>query len=231
MWTPDKLAAQLDALQTHPEAAVAYSWTDYLDEAGKWVRAGRHPTVNGNVYAQMLVQNFVESGSNPLICRHALEEVGGFDESLTGGQDWDLYLRLAARYPFANVPAVQVLYRIRGNSISGNITRQEEQVIKVLNRAFSQAPESLQPLKGKSLALLYKYLACRILEHEPSRPNGWKALRLIVIYGRYEPELLRQSNLIVILLIKSIAQIVSPELPKFYRRVKPLSRVEVQASG
>ncbi|MCF3623160.1 glycosyltransferase family 2 protein, partial [Planktothrix agardhii] len=28
LWTPDKLEAQFQALEEHPEAAVAYSWTD-----------------------------------------------------------------------------------------------------------------------------------------------------------------------------------------------------------
>ncbi|KKD39484.1 glycosyltransferase family 2 protein [Limnoraphis robusta] len=220
LWTPDKLEAQLNALQTHLEAAVAYSWTDFIDEAGSWRQAGRHRTVNGEAYAAMLLYNFIESGSNPLIRRDALNTVGGFDESLTGGQDWDLYLRLAARYLFVNVPKVQILYRIRDNSISANITRQEQQVVKVLNKAFSQAPKNLQPLKRKSLALVYKYLACRILEQAPSRLNGWKGLRLIGIYTWYEPQLWEQLKLILILLFKSIALIVLPQSLKLLQKFK-----------
>ncbi|EAW35911.1 glycosyltransferase [Lyngbya sp. PCC 8106] len=231
LWTPDKLEAQLNALQTHPKAAVAYSWTDFLDEAGSWRQAGRHTTVNGEPYAAMLLYNFIESGSNPLIRRDALDDVGGFDESLSGGQDWDLYLRLAARYLFVNVPAVQIFYRIRNNSISSNITRQEQQVVKVLNRAFSQAPDSLQPLKQKSLALVYKYLVCRTLDLLPNRSNGWKALRLIVIYVRYEPEIIGQLKLIFILLLKSIGLILTPQFPQLLQKLKRLIHSEVHASG
>ena len=231
LWTPDKLEAQLNALQTHPKAAVAYSWTDYIDESGNWRQAGRHRRVNGDAFAQMLRSNFLENGSNPLICRYALDDVGDFDESLTGGQDWDLYLRLAARYLFVNVPAVQIFYRIRNNSISANITRQEQQVVKVLNRAFSQAPESLQPLKRKSLALVYKYLVCRTFDLLPSRSNGWKALQLIMIYIGYEPQKVRQSKLIFIFFIKSIGLIISPQFPKVLQKLKHLIRSEVHASG
>lgn len=231
LWTPDKLEAQLNALQTHPKAAVAYSWTDFLDEAGNWRQAGRHTRVNGDAFAQMLRSNFLENGSNPLICRSALDDVGGFDESLTGGQDWDLYLRLAARYLFVNVPAVQIFYRIRSHSISSNITRQEQQVVKVLNRAFSQAPASLQPLKRKSLALVYKYLVCRTLDLLPNRSNGWKALRLMIIYIRYEPQRVRQLKLIFILLLKSIGLILTPQFPQLLQKLKHLIRSEVHASG
>lgn len=231
LWSPSKLAAQLKALQTHPEAAVAYSWTDYIDQWGNWRKAGRHITVNGEAYTQMLLTNFLESGSNPLIRRDAVEVVGGFDESLTGGQDWDFYLRLAANFLLVNVPAVQVFYRLHGNSISANITRQEQQVLQVLNKAFSQAPESLQPLKRKSFALVYKYLACRIFEQQPSRSNGWKALRLIIIYAGYEPKLLEQLKLILILLLKSVILMIWPKLLNFQLRFRCLRCSQVHASG
>ncbi len=220
LWTPDKLAAQFNALQTHPEAAVAYSWTDYIDEAGSWKRVGRHTVVNGDAYGAMLLYNFLENGSNPLIRRDAINTVGGFDESLTGGQDWDFYLRLAAGYQFVNVPKVQIFYRLQSNSISANITRQEQQVVKVLNQAFSQAPEHLQPLKRKSLALVYKYLACKIIEQPPSRLNGWKALRLISTYAWYEPKLLEQLRLIIVVVLKSMALIVYPPSPQLLPKLK-----------
>ncbi|MGL4503477.1 MAG: glycosyltransferase family 2 protein, partial [Planktothrix sp.] len=108
LWANNKLELQLKALQNNPQAAVAYSWTDYIDESGEFLRPGTHVTKNGNVYPALLVQNFLESGSNPLIRREAFAEVGGFDPSLLGGQDTDLYIRLAARYPFIGVPVVQI---------------------------------------------------------------------------------------------------------------------------
>ena len=59
LWTPDKLEAQLQALQEHPEAAVAYSWTDYIDQSSQFLHSGRHITINGNVYQNLLVNNFL----------------------------------------------------------------------------------------------------------------------------------------------------------------------------
>src|SRR5919202_4312270 len=112
LWTPDKLEAQLKALQENPQAAVAYSWSDWIDESGQFLRAGGHITVNGNAYEKLLLRDFVESGSNPLIRRQALDKVGDFDQSVTPAEDWDMWLRLAARYEFVTVPSPQILYRI-----------------------------------------------------------------------------------------------------------------------
>src|ERR687886_1714098 len=132
LWTPDKLEAQLKALQENPQAAVAYSWSDWIDESGQFLRAGGHITVNGNAYEKLLLRDFVESGSNPLIRKQALEEVGTFDESIAFAEDWDLWLRLAARSAFGAVPSPPVLYRISPNSASFNVWKMEAGSLKVI---------------------------------------------------------------------------------------------------
>ncbi len=210
LWTPDKLEAQLTALQNNPEAAVAYSWTDHIDESGQFLYSGRHLTINGNVYPDLLVQNILENGSNPLIRREAFAEIQGFDESLLGGQDRDLYLRLAARYPFVGVPAVHIFYRMSPNSISSQVLRQEKQCVAVIEKAFLQAPSELQPLKQQSLARIYKYLLYRSLQGYPSQKRGRAALRFLYHYGKYNPLALKQWQFFCVILIKSSIIAVFP---------------------
>lgn len=52
--TPDKLKAQLKALQANPQAAVAYSWVDYIDRAAKFLGNGNHVTASRNIYDKLL---------------------------------------------------------------------------------------------------------------------------------------------------------------------------------
>jgi glycosyltransferase involved in cell wall biosynthesis len=179
LWTPDKLETQLKALQDNPEAAVAYSWTNYIDESGQFLRRGGYLTANGNVYAKLLVVDFLENGSNPLIRRQALIQVGGFDESLPAAEDWDILLRLAAQYSFVAVPYPQILYRVSASSMSAHVVRQETACLKVLERAFKQAPESLQYLKKYSMANLYRYLSFKVLDAYPERKRGLIAARFL----------------------------------------------------
>jgi len=65
LWTQDKLELQLAALQQHPEAGVAYSWTCYMSEYGESFYAGESVRFEGN-YAHLLVRNFLANGSNPI---------------------------------------------------------------------------------------------------------------------------------------------------------------------
>ncbi|NJN08500.1 MAG: glycosyltransferase [Richelia sp. RM1_1_1] len=172
IWTPDKLEAQLTALEKNPQAGVAYSWVDYIDEYGNFFHPGNHITINGSAYEKMLVQNILENGSNPLIRREALTEVGGFDSSLTPTEDWDMWLRLAQHYDFVTVPSVQILYRISSRSASTNIVKMENSCLKLIEKSFKNAPASLQYLKKNTLSTLYHYLTFKSLESPLSRKNG-----------------------------------------------------------
>ena len=213
LWTPDKLEAQLRALEANPQAAVAYSWTDYIDESGQFLFPGNHPTATGDVYSELLINDFLENGSNPLIRREALIKVGGFDESLCGPEDWELFIRLAACYPFVVVPRSQILYRLSTNSISFNLSRQEAQCLQVIERAFNQAPESLQHLKPRSLANLYQYLLFRGLAGPLGRQTALVAARCLWNSVRYDPTVLkRRSRLMLIVSLKiGIALLLPPQ--------------------
>ncbi|MGB3405551.1 MAG: glycosyltransferase [Microcoleaceae cyanobacterium] len=214
LWTVDKLESQLKALKDHPEMTVSYSWTDYIDEAGNKLYSGSYLALNGDIYSKLLVRNFLENGSNPMIKRQALIDIGGFDESLEGGQDWDLYLRLAAKYQFIAVPTVQIYYRVSSGSISSNLSRQEQQVLKVMERNYAQSNAEIQPLKSYSLTNLYKYLTCRALALPPSYSNGLKALQFSIKYAWYEPDKIAQFSLILVLFFKSLFRSLFPNLEK-----------------
>ena len=177
IWTLDKLEAQLTALQKNPQAGVAYSWVDYIDEYGNFFHQGNYININGSAYEKMLVQNILENGSNPLIRREALTEIGIFDESLTLAEDWDMWLRLSERYDFVTVPSVQILYRSSSSSASTNIVKMENSCLKLIEKSFKNAPVSLQYLKKNTLSTLYHYLTFKSLESPLSRKNGIIATR------------------------------------------------------
>jgi GT2 family glycosyltransferase len=72
----------------------------------------------------MFRQNFV-CFSSALVRRAALEEVGLFDEGLALAIDYDLWLRVALRYPFDYVAEPLVKYRTGHASLS---QREEERL-------------------------------------------------------------------------------------------------------
>jgi glycosyltransferase involved in cell wall biosynthesis len=215
LWTMDKLELQVKALQSHPEAAFAYSWTDYIDERGNFLHSGRHITMNGNVYADLIVNNFVENGSNPLIRREVFDRVGVFDEALPPAEDWDMWLRIAEFYPFVAIPAAQILYRVTATSSSLNIAKQEQQCLEVLQRGFDRASPEVQQLKPKSYANLYKYLTWKAIEGYPSRKNGIAATRCFYRYLQYNPSVILSPKFMASVAIKIAVMLVLPSKQAF----------------
>jgi glycosyltransferase involved in cell wall biosynthesis len=219
LWTPDKLQSQLNALQENVTAKVAYSWTDYIDENGEFILSGKRVNVNENVYENLLLNNFLENGSNPLICRKALITLGGFDESLSAAQDWDMWLRLASKFNFICVPSVQILYRISANSVSSNLIRQEKACLQVLERAYKERPSlqdaTLTTIKNSwniSLANLYKYLTCKALQKPFTRQKGLASARFLWKYFIHDPSKLKNINFTSKLLVKIVIMLIMPTL-------------------
>lgn len=166
LWMPDKLELQLSALKQHPEAGVAYSWNYfYYEQTGAQI-PGHVANFEGDVYAFLLQENFLANGSNPLIRRQAIDQIGGFDPTFPHCADWDFYLRLAAQWQFVRVPKHQVIYRQSLHSMSSTkVNEIERQCLAMLEKSYQAAPAEYQSLKNKSLAWIYEYCTQQYLQY------------------------------------------------------------------
>ena len=210
LWTSDKLAAQYTALQQNPQAGVVYSWTNCIDENGKFINKTSHVNWNGDVYSKFLLDDFIGSGSNVMIRREFLVEVGGFDELLTNAQDTDMWLKLSAITNFICVPKVQILYRIQQNSMSSNVIGLEKSNLEVIQRAFvREKARSLQHLKPIAIANLYKYLCYKVLAAPPGKQQNTVAARFLFTAIKTDISLLFKP-IIFKAILKLIAMVIFP---------------------
>ena len=218
LWTKDKLELQIAALQQHPEAGVAYSWTCYMSENGETFHPGESLFFEGNVYSHLLVANFLANGSNPLICKQAIDSVKGFDTELISSEDWDFYLRLAVRWPFVVIPKTQVLYRRSLGGLSFKAEIMQKYAFIVLDRAFQSAPPELQCLKIQSIVNVYQYLTgirlARVTDADDIKQAGHNLQMAIRLYPRILLNRLTQRHLIIWLLM----QLLSPKVAKYFIR-------------
>ncbi len=108
-WLPEKLEKQVSLMQRENVALVYCDANVQNDKTGERFRRGQK-CCRGNVFDELILQNFIGSTSYPLIRKSALEEIGGFDESLQSGQDFDVWLRIAQKYPVDYVDEPLVIY-------------------------------------------------------------------------------------------------------------------------
>lgn len=129
-WEADKIERQLAAAnRRNAQVAVVYSDAARMDEDG--VRLEKNfieshtpecTRPSGQVFSELANRNFIPAMAT-LIRRQALVDVGMYDERLAY-EDYDMWLRLAARYEFVYVPAVVASYRIVSTSIVRTIFAQ-----------------------------------------------------------------------------------------------------------
>lgn len=206
-WTPQKLADQRQALTNHPQAAFAYSWTDYVDPENQLLHPGFHRGPSGQIFLDLLANNFIENGSNPLIQRGALDQVGGFESLYIPAEDWEIWLRLAARYEAIAVPKAQIRYRVSPQSSSANLYKLEQACVRVLERHIHTAPRELsrqaKHLERPAKSRFYKGLACKALTAgPPNRQRGLQSARLLGLAVLHRPLLLGEVKFLGVMVIK-----------------------------
>ncbi|MGB6298581.1 MAG: glycosyltransferase [Rivularia sp. (in: cyanobacteria)] len=210
LWTDDKLAAQYAALQSNPQAGVAYSWTNCIDENGKFLRKSSHANWSGDVYSQLLIDNFINSGSNVMVRKELLTKIDGFDELLTNSQDIDFCLKLSAITEFVCVPKAQILYRIVTVSMSSNVLGIEKSKLKIIHRGFAhKKAKSLKHLKIKAIGNLYKYLCYKVLQAPPGKQQSLVAVRFLFNAIKADKSLLIKPIFFKAIL-KLIAMVILP---------------------
>ena len=99
LWLPNKLASQMALLA---DSGLLVCHTEEI-----WVRNGRrvnqmrkHQKYGGDIYQHCLALCAM-SPSSIVIHRSVFDDIGHFDQTLPACEDYDLWLRLAARYQVA----------------------------------------------------------------------------------------------------------------------------------
>ncbi|BAU11923.1 hypothetical protein LEP3755_24470 [Leptolyngbya sp. NIES-3755] len=220
LWTPDKLERQWQALEEHPEADVAYSWTTFVNQDGQFLYQGSSYGNDSNIYHKLLVKNCLDSGSNLLVRRRAIAQIPHFDPEFPKAADWDFYIRLAAQFKFVCVPKYQILYRVHEGSSSFNIPASEKACLTIIDRAFKQAPDSLQHLKKYTFGTLYTLYAHRVLAYPSKRSDAISAFHYLRLANHHNPV---QLQIRLRILLKIIMVLLLP-VPLSKRIIKRLSQ-------
>jgi len=107
VWLPDKLEKQIALLEASPPAVgLVYCWFDY--RAGDALLPGRHPTLAGRIFPQLLEHQPLGNASTLLVPKAVADAVGGFDADLPRGNDGDFIRRVARDHEVCCVAEVLV---------------------------------------------------------------------------------------------------------------------------
>jgi glycosyltransferase involved in cell wall biosynthesis len=98
LWRPAKLSRQLEFFRHRPAAQICQTGEVWIRNGVRVNPRRRHRKYSGDIFRHCLPLCIV-SPSAVMLRRSLLTAVGLFDESLPACEDYDLWLRIAARHP------------------------------------------------------------------------------------------------------------------------------------
>lgn len=164
LWLPGKVSLQVKFLQDHPQVGVVFGgflrWYPRpdgsfltpltpinLDTALKII-----PEHSGWIYTDLLLDSVV-CIITAMIRRSVIETVGGLDESLRTGEDYDFWLRVSRQFRFDELDRTLAYYRMHAASTT-KVPRKENNEYKVLLKtlaAYGPAGPDNVPVKKNAL--------------------------------------------------------------------------------
>lgn len=164
LYEPHKLARQAAYLDANLEAMLVHCWFTKFDEQHPDLGLRKPDWFQGWIYPQMLSYWRMLMATPCLMFRRELfDEVGGFDESLRYAEDFDMWRRIARKYPFHLVPESLVRIRQQAISMSSHKAGSAAHFRTVLEKAFAEDPQLPPRLKAQALAAMYTSVAQNLL--------------------------------------------------------------------
>jgi glycosyltransferase involved in cell wall biosynthesis len=161
LWEPGKLSQQVRAARDHPLSGMIVADGVQFDEAKTILKSsilapsirallGSSESVTLRCYEQLLDQNVILTSSQVLIPKAVLDLVGLSDVRIGHASDWDLYLRIAARYEVTFLRGTLTRWRYLPSSVSGpqhlREMRWAADEIGVLRKHLTAAAAEYQPV-------------------------------------------------------------------------------------
>lgn len=148
LWPPGKLEWQTKALRENPQAVLVYGRVSLVESDFSLSTSGEiqqdsatdDDPPSGFVLEEFLKQNWIHSPGQTLIRRESLTQINGFDESIWGADDYDLYIRLAALGTFVHKNCLGLYYRQHAHNASKNIRRMYKNICAVRQKHLGLVP-------------------------------------------------------------------------------------------
>ncbi len=116
----------------------------------------------------------MKSPGQALVRRAALQAVGGLDPEIWGSDDWDLWMRLAARGPVAVTNRCALYYRLHATNASHQAERMFWSGVQVIRKNLALvAAAKRSEARARALQDLYLYSGTRVVN--AARGGSWKA--------------------------------------------------------
>ncbi|MDD5259281.1 MAG: glycosyltransferase [bacterium] len=136
IWVPYKLERQVKYFEDNPAIGLVYSYGNYLSANTKKEQV--KPRVITRSLQELVEEDAIFPTSTVMAKKKCLEEAGLFDETLTGIEDFDLWFRVAEKFPIGFMPEILAHHRWHGTHLAEQSDKMSNGYIKIYNRIIAK---------------------------------------------------------------------------------------------
>jgi len=193
---------QLRYLEKNEKAAFVSGDFLNVNEYKEFYKEVQKAAVTESHYGQLLYQNYIGMHATVMYCKWIFDEFR-FDTSLRACEDYDIYLKIAGKYPVIDHTEMIAAYRKHTQNMSGNIPVMIEAALKVLNRQRPYLETSTERSFFSKGIEKWKDHYCntlfRLLRKTPFLPVNRKKLTDLNVLFKYRKRLLARYFLLKII--------------------------------
>lgn len=141
---PDRLALQVEFLRAHPDHALVGGHTLIIDESSQVIGIRRYPTDYASICKTITRYNPIAQPA-VMLRRSMLPSGEPYDAAYPRCQDYELWLRLAAAHPIANLDRAVLRYRVSQTQGKRTALRETLALTIELQRRWLWHPRFLNP--------------------------------------------------------------------------------------
>lgn len=177
-WMPEKLERQMQIMRQAPETVgLVYCRMSGVNRKGEVSFCPdldiAKERLEGNLFSVLMKENMIGTPT-VLVRKKCLEQAGGFNESLTCIEDWELFLRIAQDWEIAFAEETLVSVHVSEVSVSQNIAGYVKTRCYMISRYWMMMEENqiLEDVMAGLLQFAQQY-GC----YEEAKRLLWAALR------------------------------------------------------
>ena len=162
LWNKEKLKIQVNYFETNENqfglVHTAYKEFDKKSEYyPKPLKQLAGLKIEGEIYEDLLVHDFIAT-LTVMVRKDVFKDIGYFDVTLSGPEDWDLWIRISRIFNIGYIDIPLAMYRLNPSGLSKNIFKFEDQLWKVMEKHLLQSNLSSQK-KRLGLWLFFRHMS------------------------------------------------------------------------
>jgi glycosyltransferase involved in cell wall biosynthesis len=188
---PGALAVGAAAAEAHPDAVFVVGRHRRIDADGAPLPTPMRPRVMRDHYASLVRRCWIAMPATVMYRAATLRAVGGFDARQRYAEDYDLYLKLARRFPVVDHHVEVAEYRQHPGTISRDVDRMLRATLGVLaaHRPGPSAPAALRRAWHARDNVVWYFDRLLDAALDDLAHGRWPvATRRLLVFARYLPQ-------------------------------------------